>query len=126
MIFGIGVDLVEIARLEQGLARFGEHYADRILSADEHPEFFASAAPARFLAKRFAAKEALAKAVGTGLRHPLALRRIAVQHDALGRPHFRFDDAVTTWLEGRGIGAHHLSLTDEREQVVAFVILERA
>lgn len=126
MIFGIGVDLVAIARLEQGLARFGEHYADRILSVHEHSEFFASAAPARFLAKRFAAKEALAKAVGTGLRHPLALRHIAVQHDSLGRPHFRFDDAVAAWLKARGVGAHHLSLTDEREQVVAFVVLENA
>jgi holo-[acyl-carrier protein] synthase len=126
MILGIGVDLVEIARLEQGLARFGEHYADRILSAHEHSDFFASSDPARFLAKRFAAKEALAKAAGTGLRHPLGLRRIAVQHSPLGQPHFRFDDAVDTWLKARGIVTHHLSLSDERAHAVAFVVLETA
>lgn len=126
MIFGIGVDLVEISRLEQGLVRYGEHYADRILAAAEHSAFFASPEPARFLAKRFAAKEALAKAAGTGLRHPLSLRRIAVQHTQLGQPRFHFDAEIHVWLSSRGIGCHHLSLSDEREHVIAFVVLEQA
>jgi holo-[acyl-carrier protein] synthase len=126
MIFGIGVDLVEIARLDQGLARYGEHYADRILAAAEHSAFFSSPDPARFLAKRFAAKEALAKAAGTGLRHPLSLRAIAVQHTSLGQPRFLFDASVDSWLSEHGIVAHHLSLSDEREHVIAYVILEKA
>jgi holo-[acyl-carrier protein] synthase len=126
MIFGIGVDLVEVSRLEQGLVRYGEHYADRILAAAEHPDFFASHDPARFLAKRFAAKEAFAKAAGTGLRHPLSLRRIAVRHTQLGQPQFHFDADIHAWLDSRGIRFHHLSLSDEREHVIALVVLEKA
>lgn len=126
MIYGIGVDLVEIARLEHGLARYGEHYADRILAPDEHADFFSSTEPARFLAKRFAAKEAFAKAAGTGLRHPITLRNIAIQHTALGQPCFQFGEAISSWLANRNIAAHHLSISDEREHVIAFVVLEKS
>lgn len=125
MIYGIGVDLVKVARLENGLARFGEHYADRLLAPEEHPEFFTAADPARFLAKRFAAKEAFAKAAGTGLRHPLHLRSIAVTHTPLGQPGLRFHGDLETWLHQRGITAHHLSISDEQDHVVAFVVLEQ-
>jgi holo-[acyl-carrier protein] synthase len=125
MIYGIGVDLVEIARLEQGLARYGEHYADRILAPAEHADFFSSSEPARFLAKRFAAKEAFAKAAGTGLRHPVSLRNIAIRHTSLGQPCFKFSDEITTWLAKENIVSHHLSISDEREHVIAFVVLEK-
>ena len=125
MIFGIGVDLVEVARLEQGLARYGEHYADRILAPPEHAGFFASNDPARFLAKRFAAKEAFAKAAGTGLRAPITLRNIAVQHTALGQPQFSLSLEVEHWLRTQHISAWHLSISDERSHVVAYAILER-
>lgn len=126
MIYGIGVDLVKVARLEHGLARFGMHYADRLLAPEEHAAFFACGEPARFLAKRFAAKEAFAKATGSGLRHPLHLRSIAVTHTPLGQPQLRFDDALAAWLRQRGIGSHHLSLSDEQDYVVAYVILEKS
>lgn len=126
MIYGIGVDLVEVARLEQGLARYGEHYADRILAPGEHADFFSCTEPARFLAKRFAAKEALAKAAGTGLRHPVSLRNVAVRHTPLGQPCFQFSEEITAWLTQQNIGGHHLSISDEREHVVAFVVLEKA
>ncbi len=126
MIYGIGVDLVEIARLEQGLVRYGEHYADRILAPGEHADFFASAEPARFLAKRFAAKETLAKAAGTGLRHPITLRNIAIRHSTLGQPCFKFSDEMETWLAKENIAAYHLSISDEHEHVIAFVVLEKS
>lgn len=126
MIYGIGVDLVEIARLEQGLARFGEHYADRILAPQEHADFFASIQPARFLAKRFAAKEAFAKAAGTGLRHPVNLRAIAIGHTPLGQPSLEFSPELADWLKEKGITRQHLSISDEREHATAFVILETA
>lgn len=126
MIYGIGVDLVKVARLQSGLARFGEHYADRLLAPEEHQDFFAAADPARFLAKRFAAKEAFAKAAGTGLRHPLQLRNLAVAHTPLGQPGLRFHHELQTWLHQHGITGHHLSISDEQEYVIAYVVLEKS
>lgn len=125
MIYGIGVDLIKVARLENGLARFGMHYADRLLAPEEHEEFFATDDPARFLAKRFAAKEAFAKAAGTGLRHPLHLRSLAITHTPLGQPGLRFHHELETWLRERGITGHHLSISDEQEYVIAYVMLEK-
>jgi holo-[acyl-carrier protein] synthase len=125
MIYGIGVDLIKVGRLQSGLARFGMHYADRLLAPEEHQEFFTAADPARFLAKRFAAKEAFAKAAGTGLRHPLHLRSLAVTHTSLGQPGLRFHLELETWLHQRGIAGHHLSISDEAEYVIAYVVLEK-
>ena len=126
MIYGIGVDLVKVARLEKGLARYGMHYADRLLAPEEHQAFFSAAEPARFLAKRFAAKEAFAKAAGTGLRHPLHLRSIAVTHSELGQPGLRFNAELSSWLQQHAVTASHLSLSDEQDFVIAYVILEKA
>jgi holo-[acyl-carrier protein] synthase len=77
------------------------------------------------LAKRFAAKEAFSKAVGSGLRHPVSLRRISVAHDAVGKPVLCFDKVLNDHLSGLGIAGCHLSLSDERDMVVAFVVLEK-
>jgi holo-[acyl-carrier protein] synthase len=125
MIHGIGTDLVDVRRVRDGLARFGEHYADRILAPAEHAAYYASRDPARFLAKCFAAKEAFAKAAGTGLRVPVTLRNLAVLRNDHGRPHFECAPALSGWLTTRGIVAHHLSLSDEGELVLAYAILER-
>jgi len=125
MIFGIGVDMVQVSRLEDGLARFGEHYADRLLAPEEHAAFFSASDPARFLAKRFAAKEAFSKAAGTGLRAPLHLRNLAVTHTELGQPKFNLHPELQTWLDQIGIVSHHLSISDEQEYVIAFVVLEK-
>ena len=125
MIFGIGTDLVELARFEILFARYGERLAGRMLSEGELKEFRSEADPARFIAKRFAAKEAFAKAVGSGLRDPVSLRRIGITHDGLGKPVLQFDDVLRTHLAQLGISGHHLSISDERSMVVAFVVLER-
>jgi holo-[acyl-carrier protein] synthase len=95
-----------------------------VLSEQEKSEFESHEYHARFLAKRFAAKEAFAKAVGGGLRHPVSLRRISITHDGLGKPILRFDDALRTYLEQLGISGHHLSISDERNTIIAFVVLE--
>ncbi len=124
MIHGIGTDIVEYARFEQLLSRHGERLAKRLLSNNEIPDFYASSHPARFLAKRFAAKEAFAKAVGSGLRAPVSLCRIAIMHNGLGKPLLRFDEVLHAYLAQSGIGSHHLSISDDSTSVVAFVVLE--
>lgn len=124
MIFGIGTDIVEYARIETLWARYGGRFARRILSESELPALALHPAPARMLAKRFAAKEAFAKAVGSGMRHPVTLHRISVTHDGLGKPVLQFDETLRTWLAQLGINGHHVSISDERDMIVAFVVLE--
>lgn len=101
MILGIGTDLVDIARMRAALDRHGERFARRILSPAEWPDWQASGDPARLLAKRFAAKEAFAKASGQGLRAPVTLGALAVTHDALGRPGWALADELAQWLTAR-------------------------
>lgn len=124
MIFGIGTDIVEYARIEAMWQRYGLRLAERLLSERELPEYHQHAHPARLLAKRFAAKEAFAKAVGSGLRHPVSLSRISVTHDGLGKPVFQFDEMLRLYLAQLGVSGHHLSISDERTTIVAFVVLE--
>lgn len=130
MIVGIGTDLVDARRVESGLARFGDAYARRLLAGDWHPAERAACrvhpAPARFLAKAFAAKEAFSKAAGTGLRAPVTLAHLAVTRDDLGKPAFVFAPELAGWLAQRMVARVHLSLTDEGEFVLAFVVLESA
>lgn len=124
MIFGIGTDVVEVARIEAMWARYGERFAKRILAEFELPALAIHPAPARMLAKRFAAKEAFAKAVGSGMRHPVTFQRVGVTHDGLGKPILQFDGELRLYLAQLGIASHHLSISDERDMVVAFVVLE--
>ncbi|MDD5331185.1 MAG: holo-ACP synthase [Sulfuricella sp.] len=124
MIYGIGTDIIAVRRIEESLARFGDRFARRILAPEEWAEFSACVHPARFLAKRFAAKEAFAKALGTGMRHPVTWRNIRVVHDELGRPGFGLAAELARSLADRRIRGHHLSISDEIEMVVAFSVLE--
>lgn len=126
MIHGVGTDLLDTARVRDGLARFGEHYADRLLAPAEHSGYHASRDPARFLAKCFAVKEAFAKATGMGLRAPVTLRNIAVLRDAYGKPHIECAPELAAWLAARGVTTPHVSLSDEGELVLAFVVLEQS
>jgi holo-[acyl-carrier protein] synthase len=124
MIYGIGTDIVEVSRIEGSLARFGEAFAKRILTGQEWPGFVQSQTQARFLAKRFAAKEAFSKALGTGLRAPATLQSIGVAHDDLGKPIFQLSPELQALLDQRGIRNAHLSISDEKALAVAFVVLE--
>ena len=124
MIYGIGTDIVEVSRIEDGLARFGDAYAQRILTETEWLEYGQSQVKARFLAKRFAAKEACAKAMGTGVRTPATLQNIGVAHDDLGKPVLVLAAPLKDWADARGIRSLHLSISDEKALAVAFVVLE--
>lgn len=126
MIFGVGTDLVVIERVRTMHARYGARLAQRMLAAGERPGFAAAQDKARFLAKRFAAKEAFAKAAGTGMRDPIHLTSVGVGHNELGRPELFFSDELQAWLTARGVGRAHLSISDEREHALAFVVLEAA
>lgn len=124
MIYGIGTDILDIGRIAQLYERYGDALPRRILNAAEMQAFGNAAEPVRFLAKRFAAKEAFAKAVGTGIRAPVSLGAIAVTHDELGKPQFAYSEALQAWLAERGIARVHLSLSDEKAQVLAFAVAE--
>lgn len=125
MIYGIGTDIVHIARIERLWAKYGDALMARILHESEYPACQHSKQPARFLAKRFAAKEAFAKAVGTGLCAPVLLTHIAVAHDRMGKPVFVCSDELNEWLLRHHIARIHLSLSDETDNVVAFALAER-
>ncbi|MBZ0105699.1 MAG: holo-ACP synthase [Sulfuricella denitrificans] len=124
MIFGIGTDIVSTSRIAAAWARHGEAFVQRILAPQELNGFAKASQPARFLAKRFAAKEAFAKALGTGIRVPATWHNIRVTHDALGKPMLDFAPELAALLARHAIRSHHLSISDEKELAAAFVILE--
>lgn len=125
MIYGIGTDLVEPSRIARLLEKYGERFAKRLLADEEWPEYINSGQPAMFLARRFAAKEALSKAIGTGLRYPVSLNRIRISHDPMGKPYFMFHPELSMLVKTEGITGHHLSISDELNLACAFVILEK-
>ena len=124
MIYGIGTDIVEVSRIEFSLERFGDAFAQRILNESEWQAYSLSKTQARFLAKRFAAKEAFAKALGTGLRPPATFQNIGIAHDNLGKPVLDLAPELQALLDTKGIRFQHLSISDEKALAVAFVTLE--
>lgn len=125
MIYGIGTDMVTLSRIERLHKKYGKAFAERLLSHVEMLEYPLAGKPINFLAKRFAAKEAFAKAVGTGIRAPVTLRNIGVGHDELGKPEFICEPELQKWLLARGIKHVHLSMADENDTVVAFAVAEK-
>jgi len=123
MITGIGTDIVAVGRLRAMWDKHGKAALDKLLAPSERADFVAAADPGRFLAKRFAAKEALAKALGTGLRPPVLLPAIAVTHDAQGKPQFAFHGPLAELTQNLTV---HLSLSDEADYAIAYVIVESA
>ena len=123
MIFGVGTDIVAVARLGRLFERHGERALDKLLAPNERADFGRASDPARFLAKRFAAKEAFGKALGIGVAAPATLPNIAVIHDALGKPAFAYAPKLASYLAERGLSAH-LSISDEHDFALAFVVLE--
>lgn len=121
MIDGIGTDIVRIARMQAALGRRGDALAERLLAPAELPAFADHLDPSRFLAKRFAIKEAVLKALGTGLRGGIRWHDISVLHDDLGKPLLALSGEA-----GRRLGSRrcHLSVSDEQDYALAFVIIE--
>lgn len=124
MIFGIGVDIVLLSRIQAAMDRHGEKFAKRILADEEFRVYLTHRKQLNFLAKRFAAKEAFSKALGTGFIDGLSLKHITVLNNELGRPEFTFSGVAQEKLEAFDIQRWHVSLSDERDQVIAFVTLE--
>ncbi len=125
MIYGIGTDMVAIKRIEALYKKYGQAFAERILHQAELMEWQTAAQPVNFLAKRFAAKEAFAKAVGTGVRGAVTLRNVGVGHDLAGRPEYVYAPVLQAWLDEQDIRIVHLSMSDENDQVVAFAVAEK-
>ena len=124
MIYGIGTDIVEVSRIEASIAQFGDDFAKRILAESEYPSYQESHIKPRFLAKRFAAKEAFSKALGTGLRAPATFQNIAVSHDDLGKPILLLAAELQNFLQTKNITQTHISISDEKNLAAAFVVLE--
>lgn len=124
MIIGIGVDLADANRIERMLVEYGSRFAERILAPSERAAYRISSRPTWFVANRFAAKEALSKALGTGLRFPVTLHTISVVSDAVGKPEFRFHGALPEYLASRGVSHCHLTLSHEKDLACAMVVVE--
>ena len=125
MIFGIGTDVLQAARVERTWERFGEHFARRLLLDEELALFRKAKRPVRFLAMRFAAKEAIVKAMGTGFAHGVWIRDVGVVQNAWGKPEVVFSERGRAVADSLGVGDGHVSLTDEAGLVVAFAVLMR-
>ena len=122
-IWGLGTDIVEVARIEQSLVR-GNSLVKRVLTPKEQEEMTASVDEAAFLAKRFAAKEACSKAFGRGISAGLSFQHMQVVHDEYGKPEWHFTETAAQWVKEQGISGSHLSISDEKHYAVATVILE--
>ncbi len=124
MIYGVGTDLIELKRVERVLKRFGDKFAQRILCEPELKRFRLHKQPVAYLAKRFAAKEAFTKALGTGIHAPANWHGVWVVNLKSGKPQLEFSPPLRKFMRERKIGRSHLSLTDEKEIASATVILE--
>lgn len=126
MIYGIGVDVLDTRRIERTLAKFGEHFTRRLLMPEEHDQLAKVKRRDRFIAMRFAAKEAIVKAMGTGFAHGVWIRDIGVKQNSWGKPEVIFSKRGDRVRRALGIGEGHVTLTDEAGLVVAVAVLMRS
>ena len=126
MIFGIGVDVLETRRIAATFERFGARFIEHLLLPAERAQLARTARPERFLAMRFAAKEAIVKAMGTGFAHGMWIRDVGVVQNAWGKPEVVYSERGERVRTGLGIGEGHVTLTDEAGLVVAVAVLMRA
>ena len=126
MIFGIGVDVLESSRITRTLERFGTRFIDHLLMPEEQAQLARTARPERFLAMRFAATEAIVKAMGTGFAHGVWIRDVGVVQNDWGKPEVVFSERGERVRRGLGVGDAHVTLSDERGLVVAVAVLMKA
>ncbi len=125
MIFGIGTDVVQLERVQSTFERHGEHFVRRLLMPEEESAFRRYKRPVRFLAMRFAAKEAIVKALGTGFAHGIWIRDVGVIANEWGRPEVIWSERGRALRDRLGAGEGHVTLTDEAGLVVAVAVLMR-
>jgi holo-[acyl-carrier protein] synthase len=126
MIYGIGVDVLEAARIKKSLERFGDRFIDRLLMPAERAQLARTKRPERFLAMRFAAKEAIVKAMGTGFAHGVWIRDVGVVQNSWGKPEVVYSERGEIVRRNLGVGEGHVTLTDEAGLIVAVAVLLRA
>lgn len=126
MIYGIGIDIVETPRIARLLEKYGERFARRVLTEREWPAYQKTARPVLFVANRFAAKEALSKAMGTGFRYPVTLQCMSIVPNRAGKPGFEFHPKLDALMKSRGITGSHVTISDEQTLACACVVLETA
>ena len=129
MIFGLGTDIIRIDRIAAAVARHGDRFAERVLGPQEMEKYLSRKAKVevrglRFLATRFAAKEAFSKAIGLGMRMPMTWRSAQILNAPSGKPMVVTSGALNTFMQAHGISAQ-VSISDEAEYAVAFVIVEK-
>ena len=125
MIFGIGIDVLRIDRVERVYQKYGERFVAHLLMPQERVQLERTARPVRFLAMRFAAKEAIVKGMGTGFSHGVWIRDIGIIQNAWGRPEVVYSARGARRCEELGVGDGHVTLTDEAGLVVAVAVLMR-
>lgn len=123
-VIGIGVDLLYVRRMEKSWHRYGERLLERILHPDERASLPASSVAGRWLAKRWAVKEAAAKALGTGFQQSVRFVDFIYTHDALGKPLLRVEGGAARYALSVNIRSWHVSVSDEKDHVVAMVVAE--
>ena len=124
MIYGVGTDIINIKRVEYILSKNKQGFVKRVLSEHEQALFANKGDSATYCAKRFAAKEAFAKALGTGIGQMVSFQDLTVRNNENGKPYFIPSEKLRLYLMDRNIKQAHLSLSDEKHNAVAFVILE--
>ena len=126
MIFGVGTDILELSRIQETYDRFGDHFVNRLLMDEEREQFARNKWPVRYLAMRFAAKEATVKAMGTGFAHGMWIRDVGVVNNQWGRPEIIWSDRSRGVCEDLGINGGHVSLSDDAGLILAFAVVMRA
>ncbi len=126
MIYGIGIDVLRADRVQRAHARYGERFVERLLMPEERVQFERTRRPERFLAMRFAAKEAIVKAMGTGFANGVWIRDVGCVQDRLGKPGVVYSERGDALRRKLGIGEGHVTLTDEAGLVVAVAVLLRS
>ncbi len=124
-IYGIGTDIIDIQRFDNILAKHPQRFCEKVLTANEIALFETSTQPSHFLAKRWATKEAFAKALGTGFREGILMTDCETQHDELGKPILKIHGKSAKKMAALGVKHCHLSVSDEKDYAIAFVILTR-
>jgi holo-[acyl-carrier protein] synthase len=126
VIFGIGVDVLEAKRITRTLEKFGTRFTDHLLMPAEAEQLKRTKRPDRFIAMRFAAKEAIVKAMGTGFAHGVWIRDVGVVQNPWGKPEVVYSERGENVRRGLGVGEGHVTLTDEAGLIVAVAVLLRA